>query len=44
MFIEPQFGYAENFVNGVARVELPGLYGLINKEGKFIYGPVKWPL
>jgi hypothetical protein len=42
--IEPQFAFAENFANGVAPVELPGQYGLINKQGKFIYGPLKWPL
>jgi hypothetical protein len=41
--IEPKFGFAENFANGVARVELPGQYGLINMQGEFIYGPVQWP-
>jgi hypothetical protein len=39
--IRPQFDLAYSFSGGLARVEINGRVGYINKEGDFVWKPIK---
>jgi hypothetical protein len=41
MVVAPQFDMAQRFRGGAARVSIGDTYGLIDRTGKFIWGPTK---